>query len=172
MSKNRLIFINWIADSGLALDKSAFFPLDEAELERINKRTEMLQRLVSEALGRLSEEEKEFVERFYYIGQGYREISEKSGRTIHKLEAVHKRALRKLKKELTPMVKELYDLDIKKKDEQTCPLCRSPYREEIDRLICCRDKKSTWRPIIKILREKYGILINTPQILVGHEKYH
>ena len=172
MGKNRLVFINWIAESGLAVDKSTYFPPNETELERINVRAAMIRQRVGEALRRLSEEEKEFVERFYYIGQGYREISEKSGRTVYKLEAVHKRAFRKLKKELAPMVKEFYDLDIEKKSELTCPLCRSPYREEIDRLIGSRDRQGTWRPIIKVLREKYGLKINTPQILVGHEKYH
>ena len=172
MAKNRLIFLNWAAESALAADKSAYLPLDEEVSERMERRLAMIRRRVGEAMAGLTEEEKEFVERFYYIGQGYRKISEKSGRSVYKLEAVHKRALRKLKKTLTPLVRELFDCETEGAKEYDCPLCRSPFRKEIDRLINGRDPEGTWRPIIRALKEKYGIKIKTPQILVGHEKYH
>lgn len=172
MGKNRLIFLNWVAESGLAAEKSAHFPFDNEISVREEKRVEIIRLRVSEALERLGEEEKEFVERFYYIGQGYREISEKSGRPVYKLEAVHKRALRKLRKELAPLVRELYQLEVEGRDGNSCPLCRSPFRKEIDRLISGRDRQGTWRPVIQVLKERYGIIIKTPQILVGHEKYH
>ena len=115
-------------------------------------------------------DEREIVERFHFIGQTYRQMSEGSGRSIHKLEAIHKRALRKLKKELSGFVNATFGIVLS--DARPCPLCRSPERAKIDILIRNRPRKSTWREIIGELKEHYGIIIRTPQTLIGHEKYH
>ncbi|RKX24166.1 MAG: hypothetical protein DRP45_08815, partial [Candidatus Zixiibacteriota bacterium] len=102
--------------------------------------------------------------------QSYRQISEKSGRAIHKLEAIHKRAVRKLRKELRQTVKELFDLN--GRSNHDCVICRSPHRAEIDKLIKQKMPEQTWRPVMKQIREAFGLKITTPQTLIGHRKYH
>ncbi|MBN1213535.1 MAG: sigma-70 family RNA polymerase sigma factor [candidate division Zixibacteria bacterium] len=202
MGTNRLVYQNWIVELGIDPEnkdalkdgssrnqyeislediKDGFLPdgsvppRDEKEALRQARRRSFIGEQVAWALDKLTADEKEFVERFYYSGQGYREISEKSGRAVYKLEALHKRAVRKLKRELAPVVKQLYNLDIVPPETSatiTCPICNSPSRKDIDKLIAGRDEKGTWRPIIKILKDKYGLKIKTPQVLIGHEKYH
>ena len=202
MGTNRLVYQNWIVELGIdpgnidALNDGSFqnreiITLDELKEKLVSngslslrdekvllqqaRRRAYISAGVARALDKLSPDEKEFVERFYYSGQSYREISEKSGRAVYKLEAVHKRAIRKLRRELAPLVKELYNFDsetTRGTTSRNCPLCNSPFKKDIDKLIGARDKKATWRPVIKILKEKYGLKIKTPQVLIGHEKYH
>ena len=202
MGTNRLVYQNWIVELGIdpenkdilkdwsyqnreivsledlkdSISRNGLALLrDEKELLRQARRRAYVGAQVARALEKLTPDEKEFIERFYYIGQSYREISEKSGRAVYKLEAVHKRAIKKLKRELAPVVRKLYSLDIEPsgaKSSRTCPVCNSPFKKDIDKLIAARDKKGTWRPVIKILKENYGLRIKTPQVLIGHEKYH
>jgi len=202
MGRSRIVYRNWIVELGtdpaeminiknrnyrtqeeLSVEggiinedseEAVLYPDDKECLEALRRQV-YIREQVSAALRRLSEDEKEFIERFYYIGQSYRQISEKSGRAVYKLEALHKRAIKKLKKELSPLMAELYDVAFKHAAEinfKTCPLCQSPHRAEIDRLIRSRDPKGTWQFVIRILKEKYGLRIKTPQVLIGHEKYH
>ena len=202
MGSNRLVYQNWIVELGIDPDNKdalkdgsyrnretislddlkdgvssngSILLRDEKEIMRQARRQALVASQVSRALKKLTADEKEFIERFYYSGQTYREISEKSGRAVHKLEAVHKRAVRKLKRELAPVVKKLYNLDAEPDGSSTvitCPVCDSPFKKDIDKMIAERDRKGTWRPVIKILKEKYGLEIKTPQVLIGHEKYH
>ena len=107
---------------------------------------------------------------FYYMGESYREISEKTGRAIYKLTALHNRSIKKLKNRLAVFVRERFG--VKNKKIGKCPVCDSEYRGEIDEIIANRDKKATWKPVIKLLKDRYGLVINTPQVLIGHTKYH
>lgn len=186
----RILYQDWI----VALGRDPEEPLDMAtitapkptDLESL--RTKQIREAVQQALARLPEEEREFIERFYYIGQGYREIVHKSGRAIHKLEALHKRAVRQLQKELAPFVIKMFGISstdlsgtstksmstnhISEESRPVCPVCCSADRAKIDQLIVERDRKTTWRPVIRVIKERFGIIIRTPQTLIGHEKYH
>jgi hypothetical protein len=104
------------------------------------------------------------------MGETYQQIADKSGRRIHSLEALHKRALKKLRKILAPLVAREYG--VKTKPFNSCVLCCSPLRAEIDVLIAARPPEKTWRQVIRILEEKYRIIIITPQTIIGHQKYH
>jgi hypothetical protein len=202
MGTNRLVFQNWIVELGIDPENKedlkdglygkdevvSFEDLkdcvasngagilgDENEILRRARRQAYIGEQVALALRELTDDEREFVERFYYCGQSYREISEKSGRAVYKLEAVHKRAVRKLRRELTPLVKKLFKMNFEPDDSMsraTCPICSSSHRNEIDKLIADRDRRGTWGPVIKSLKEKFGLRIKTPQVLIGHEKYH
>jgi hypothetical protein len=121
-------------------------------------------------LDKLDEQGREFITQFYFIGKTYREISEQSGHPIHKLEALHKRTLKKLKKELSSFVQDRFGIESRL--DNKCPICRSSFLPQINRLITERNKTATWKPIIKTLRERYRLKITSPQVLVGHEKYH
>ena len=181
MSPERITYQNWIADLG----RDPSRPLDfeeqsrpipvgadnfEASSDPEPERRRRIREAVKLALSRLSENERELIEQFHYMGRSYREIAERSGRTIHRLEALHQRALKKLRTALAPLVKQLYGLGVS--TDPDCSICTSPHRPAIDRLIKERNRADTWRPMIRLLKSRFGIIITTPQMLIGHEKYH
>ena len=186
MSSNRVVYQNWIADLGRdpgvrpdpnhmglpvpfeLADGLASGDHDSNPVAR--ERRNRIKKAVAAALSKLEDNEREFIERYYFMGRTYREIADLSGRVVHRLEALHQRALRKLRKELAPLVKDLYDLTLSSIPD--CPICSSPDRAQIDQLIAQRDTAGTWRPVIKRIKEAFGIRIVTPQTLIGHEKYH
>ncbi len=188
MGSNRIVYQNWIVDLGhdpdlapeaagsgldvISLDdliRQAGDVARDARPEASARRDEII-RAVREALEKLGEDEREFIERFYFVGQSYRRIAEKSGRAIYKLEAVHKRALKRLRKELRPTVERLFQL--RPQACRRCVICRSPYREQIDELIRNKEPTATWRGVMREIYHRYGLKITTPQILIGHQKYH
>jgi hypothetical protein len=192
MSGNRVVYQNWIVEMGfdpaqlrtienredplqesISLDEPSACAISDEESQRVIEEREKASEIrsrVREALERVSVQEQEFIVQFYFMGKSYREISEQSGRPIYKLEALHKRAVKKLKKELGGFVRERFGVETE--SDADCLICRSPHVAEINRLISQRDKTATWRPIIKILRDKYGLKVSSPQVLIGHEKYH
>jgi len=164
MSNSRIVYQNWIVDLGHDTMEQLF------DNSRIYNPDEHLREAVSLALKRLSTNEKEFIVQFYYMGKSYREIADQSGRVIYKLEAIHRRALKKLEAELRGFVSKRFNIT----DEKThdCPVCNSEYSDEINEIIAKRNPQDTWRPIIKILKERYDLNIRSPQTLIGHSKYH
>ncbi len=196
MSKKRIHYQNWIAESGIKPDNSrnksasASDFLSEISLISIECIPELLnsysmrekgyseiqlliQQKVKDALGSLPEKEKEFIKLFYFMGKTYREISELSDMRVHRLESIHFRAIKRLKKSLSLFVKEHFSIELKNNTSlNPCPLCLSKKVGEINELIKNRDKTETWKPIIKILKENYSIKLKTIQTIIGHEKYH
>ena len=187
---SRIVYQDWIVEIGhdpdtkvapyggdlfradfISLDHPAAAGLSDAEATaaRIERR-ELVRRTVTEALNNLDDDEREFVIRFHFMGESYRRISELSGRSIHKLEALHKRSIRKLRKQLAAFVHETFGLDSEVIPD--CPICRSPFAAELDEIIRNRDRTATWRPVLTLLKTKYNLSISSPQLLIGHEKYH
>ncbi|UCC45016.1 MAG: sigma-70 family RNA polymerase sigma factor [Candidatus Zixiibacteriota bacterium] len=176
----KVVCLDWVVEMGRGprtdrngsrkyLDETAKSP---EEIQGEARRQEFIQAEVREALASLVEDEREFVELFHFSGLSYAEISEKSGRPVYRLEALHKRALKKLRRELAPLVEKLYDFEPDGSSTRECIICNSPFRPEIDLLIKYKEDSETWRGIIRELRKKYGIRIRTPQTLIGHQKYH
>ena len=169
MSKNRIILQNWIVDLGY--DPRNLEP--QAITDQSSDADDNVERIkeeVAQAVSSLPKEERELIERFHFMGQSYRELSASTGRAIHRLEAMHQRAVRRLRKLLNPLVKELYGLS--DKSPPACPLCRSPARAEIDRVIAEKPESETWRTTLTRIREDYGITVKSPQLIIGHRKYH
>lgn len=189
MPSSRIVYQDWIVEIGhdpgtrvapdggdllrtdfISLDHPAAVLSDaEATAARIERR-ELICRSVTEALNSLDDDEREFVIRFHFMGESYRRLAEKSGRNIHKLEALHKRSLRKLKKQLAGFVHETFGLDSETIPD--CPICRSPFAAELDEIIRNRDRTATWHPVLTLLKTRYNLSISSPQLLIGHEKYH
>nr|MBN2278393.1 hypothetical protein [candidate division Zixibacteria bacterium] len=166
MSGKRLVYCDWIVKIGVD-------PRHRYSLPYLNNNiqpNERVVRAVREALEHLSPLEREFIERYYFKGESYRKIALALNRRFGRMESLHRRTVGRLRKLLARFVKTEFDLENKIKAE--CPLCISPYRVEIDALIESKTKEETWKNIIRILKEKYGIIIQTPQILIGHHKYH
>lgn len=193
MGKKKIVFQNWIVELGrdpnstheyrdspemVSLDSGLIGKVtDQKTRDLIARRAdrEKLQAAVQKALAKLSDDEEEFIRQFYFMGISYRIISEKSGRAIYRLEAIHRRALKKLRKELSDFVERRFNLKMGQTQADkgaTCLICNSTAREEIDRLISGRNKEASWTAVIREIRSKFGLKIRSPQLLIGHEKYH
>ena len=188
MAKNKLIYQNWLVEIGYdpRLKSEFFEQFEQLSLEELfdsgfdilssdqhNQPVglkENIVKAVQSALEQLDDEEREFIIRFHFMGESYAEMIEQTNRKLYKLSALHKRALKKLKRHLKRFV--LKQFNIKDDTPVVCPICNSDDLININRLLKERDKKSTLRPVIKELKEKYNIKINSPQIIIGHEKYH
>lgn len=184
MARNRLTYQNWIVDIGydpggtVALNntpKGKFLESDSSslhatEVQVLTTEEEELIQKVTSALSGLTEDEREFIIRYYYMGESYQKISKQSGRAAYRLVALHNRSIKKLKANLVEFVRLRFKLETISK--KACPLCDSAQAEQINRLITTRDKRRTWKPVIKALRDDYGIEVSSPQLLIGHEKYH
>jgi len=171
MAGKRTIYQNWIVEIG---HEPGVMPTDMTVepvfAEGASEADDPIAREVSAAIELLSAEEREFVIRFHFMGQGYKEISQLSGRAIYKLASIHKRAIKKLRLSLAGFVSARYGLKLKRMTN--CPICESTHRDQIEQVIATKTDESTWRPIIKALRERFDIVISTPQQLIGHTKYH
>jgi len=77
MSGNRLVYQNWIVELGGCPDQvraevgETGQAVSPGQLAREKERQEMICREVADALLTLTDDEKEFIERFYYCGQTY-----------------------------------------------------------------------------------------------------
>jgi len=191
VARRRLVYQNWLvelgfdpkregepmADSGGSVSphpplRGTFSPREkgkETEVSPEIERMRVIEAGVWQAMEKLTSDEREIVERIHYMGQTYREISDKSGRAIHRLESLHSRAIKRLRKELRQLVKELYGIE---PPTPRCVICRSAMREGIDRILDEHDSRRSWRTIMQRLRDEYGIRLRTPQTLIGHKKYH
>jgi hypothetical protein len=149
------------------LDGYWLVPSEQAEQRRRRKR---IKQAVRAALEELTDDEREFIQRFYYSGETYQFISDRSGRSIHKLESLHSRAIKKLRKLLAPLAQELFG--IRSDPAPDCVICDSPHRYQIDKIIRVRDRQQTWRPVLREIRDRFGVHIKSPQTLIGHERYH
>ena len=178
MPSSRIVYQNWIADLGrdpsVSVSPGSAGFVESGTAETVNgpeiDRLEYLQRAVRSALAGLSEDERELIEQIHFMGRSCAEIAALTGRTEHRLEALHGRALRKLRRKLAPLVRELFGIDTLAATD--CPICLSLHRQVIDRMIRERDPRLTWRPVMKQIEAETGIRISTPQTLIGHEKYH
>lgn len=133
-------------------------------------RQRLLRRLVQTALGRLTQNEREFIEQFYLRGVDYGELVRRSGRTFHNLSSLHRRALRRLRKELAGPVRQLYGIELAPSPK--CTICQSCHRREIDRLLQTRDRTQPWPPIMRQIRSRYKVVIKSPQTIISHERFH
>lgn len=177
MMAQRLFYCNWIVDRGHdpeeRLDVLFQFepPYEPGTLgSEEQARLDAIGRHVVLAIERLSDLERAFIERFYFMGQTYREIAIETNRAVHKLERIHRGALKKLRRSLAGLAKEEYGWE--PRPEPDCPICSSPHVDEINQLIRDRNRRSTWRPVMADIRRLFGVRVTTPQTLIGHTRYH
>jgi hypothetical protein len=196
MRKSRIVFCNKvveaaggepsadIADSGAIApevgETDAFSSIDSVNIEELERlilppdsgvRLIRMREHVRLAITELDENEQEFVARFYYMGETYRQMAEASGRKIYSLEALHRRALKKLRKALAEFVESEFGVALEK-PRKPCVICDSAHRTQIDALIGARPPDATWRSVMRAIAVEYGIRVATPQMLIGHQKYH
>ncbi|MBI5265976.1 MAG: sigma-70 family RNA polymerase sigma factor [candidate division Zixibacteria bacterium] len=181
MRRNRIVFSNKVVNAAVTEDGASPIASIEAvttaELERLilppdcGARLERIREQVQLAIRGLDENEREFISRFYYMGETYRHMAEASGRKIYSLEALHRRALRKLRKALARFAEAEFGVT-PEKPRRPCVVCDSPRRAEIETLINARPAEATWRSVMRAIAQEYGVRVATPQVLIGHQKYH
>lgn len=165
MKKDRIIYQDWIVELGY--DPASGPPPAKPGSDKC--RTRIID-AVTQAVDSLEQDEADFIRRFHYQGMGYREISRLTGRAIYRLEVLHQRALRKLKVRLPALLEGCCNLPTDPISD--CPICAHPALDTINALILSKKEKETWKRIIQTLKNKYGLIIKTPQRLIGHKKYH
>jgi len=174
MSNRRIIYNNWIADYLHDPTRPYRLPIRPQPVEPLTDREkrdrDSVCHAVQDALAVLDENERHFITLHYYLGWTIRRISERSGRSVNRLAGLHRRALRRLRRELAEFAETRFRFNLD--PEQSCPICTSPYRGKIDRLIADRDPDATWAPLMKCIRDRFGITVGSPQLLIGHERYH
>lgn len=182
MKRARIVYQDWIVQLGHDPDIFPEKRISDAETEAresslfaaSSKVSQEIEQAVAQGMQTLTEDEREFIARFHFMGESYQEIAEKSGRIPHKLEALHRRALRKLKLTLSEFAIKRYNLSLTDSELRAsqCAICQSEFCQNITQLINQKAAHETWRPIIRKLRDQYGIIIRSPQVLIGHQKYH
>lgn len=181
MRRNRIVFCNKVVDAAVSEDSTYPVASIEAvalnELERLilspdcGGRLPRIREQVQLAIRGLDEDEREFISRFYYMGETYRQMAQASGRKIYSLEALHRRALRKLRKALARFAEAEFGVT-PEKPRKPCVVCDSPRRAEIEALLNARPAEATWRSVMRAIAQEYGVRVATPQVLIGHQKYH
>lgn len=169
MASNRLTYQDWIVELG----HDPAQPPDQDTLVsngQTGYRVERIREQVRLAMNALNESEQQFVTDFYFLGENYESISRRWGRPVCRLQALHRRALRKLRASLAGLVSR--EFGIRPERPPDCPICSSVHRAEIDRLIRSKDRRDTWRPLMRRLRHEFGLKIKSPQLLIGHHRYH
>ncbi len=189
MRRNRLLYCNWLAENRRSdkerlvetepepfIDFESLESFDPDELDSLilrrqgDERAERIGVAVQAAVLQLTEDEREFLARFYHMGETYRQMSEKSGRSIHSLESLHRRAKRKLRKYLASFASG--EFGVITRTGEACVICCSGHREEIDNLIADHLPQNTWRNELRIIKTEFGLTGVTPQTIIGHRNYH
>lgn len=189
MNSKRIVYQDWIVDlghePGNPASGRAVFPAErlfesiESLAESLigsqtdqsnNSHQERIIEAVNEAVSQMGEQEREFVVLYYVMGRNCRQIAEDSGRAMYKLEALHTRVVKQLRTLLADFVSEEFGIKVDRTN--TCLICNSPFRAEIDQLLSLKKEDETWRESIKVIKESYQIRIKTPQTLIGHIKFH
>jgi hypothetical protein len=157
----KIIHQNWIYQT----DRSGIW-----QKETSSPRQERIRQAVREELARLPYNEREFVELYWFQRKSLGEIASLLGKKPYKLECLNRRIQRKLKSRLTDFVNLEFGLKLQK--STGCIICAHPSRHEIDELLQSKKPEETFRKYIKILKSDFGIRVRTPQIIIGHIKYH
>lgn len=170
--RNRIRYLDWaIEHFGYAdpeMEKKGMPELSTEEKSSIVDEETNLR--VREAVGKLTPLEREFIEYFYFECKSYQVISQILNKKIHKLERIHNRALSKLKTLLSDYVEARFNLSTP--EETDCIICKSPFRHELDKLIQAKKEEETYKSLIRIFKQKYGLDVKTPQVIIGHKKKH
>ena len=188
MSK-RVTYQNWIVKLGRdPADQSAnetpipaerlFASLDrladalalDSEAGTSDTRQERIVEAVQHGLNELDEDEREFLILFHFMGKSYRQIAEQSGRELYRLEALHLRALKRLRSLLARFVATEFGIITERGND--CPICNSPHVSEIDQIIDQKQEEETWRRSMREIAQRFGLKLTTPQILIGHRRFH
>lgn len=163
MGRNRVIYRHWFASLAAPTEPG---PGERADSQR---QDEIIQR-VRTALEMLEPIERELIERYYLRFDDYAAIAESLKIKPHRLDTIHARAIRKLRKELGQFVASAFGITTA--PDGNCCICNSIHREIIEQMIASRDPRRPWRIVIRQIREQFGLRIRNYQSIQSHLRYH
>jgi hypothetical protein len=140
------------------------------EIDVTTERQGRIREAVRQELGKLPDFEREFIDLYWFQGRPTSEIARLLGKKQYKLEGLKRRILRKLKNRLTGFVREEFRLSDDKRGK--CPICSHSELGKINNELRAKKPHETWRRLIRLLKIDYGVDIKTPQVIIGHLKYH
>ena len=149
---------------------AAICPVPPGSASQPTETTIAIESAVRKALEDLLPHEKEFIQRYYFQGESYSQISKAIKRDFNHMDNLHRQSVNRLRKLLAKFAIKKFGVIINTSPD--CPLCNSPRTIEIDRLIKNKKKSETWKKIIRELKTNYNIEITTPKIIISHQKYH
>lgn len=170
--RGRIRYLNWATELYGCLKEGTEGnylqnPFDSRNEFKID---ESLNQEVRKAVELLSSDERQFIELFYFEFKSYQEIAHIVKKKVYKLERIHHRALGKLRILLADFVKNRFELIVPQKTD--CIICKSPFKSEMDELIKYKKEEETYARLIRIFKQKYGINVKTPQVIIGHKRKH
>lgn len=169
MQNPRLLYKNWIVELGRdPRHQNIRQSLTQAD----SLRRRRIKREVHKAVAELPPTERYLIEQFYFEFRSLPEISGTTGRSPKRLHKLKKRAMARLKSALAAFVWEEFGIITKTETSATCPICRSPLRQKIEKIIESKPPHRTWRDTIQKIKKECGLAIATPQTVIGHHKYH
>ncbi len=157
---SKLLYLDWIYGSNR---DNLFSQRDESPLQN-----EIIEK-VRGAVGTLSGEEREFVQLYWFEGKPLVEIGQLLGREPSRLDALNRSVMRKLRARLSEYVATRFGV---KSASDKCVICDHPRKPEIDSLLIEKPPEDTFRNTMAVLSREYNLRLTTPQILIGHMKYH
>ncbi len=161
----QLCYLNWL--DNLVLPSLSNHLQTETPEERA--RMARIEAAVRGAMERLPDDQRELIWLYHFDGLSLSEIAGRSGRSVHKIESLHRRSIAKLKHSLAGFVRDEFGIE---PPETDCPICNSPFCSEINALIRNRDTTRTWAPVLRKIKREYGLNKISVQRLIGHSKYH
>ncbi len=129
-----------------------------------------VERAVRGALEKLSDFEKDLIERRFLMCQSSQRICGELGISERDLERGLREAQLRLRRLLAPFVQRRFKVGIA--DERRCLICDCVERERAEEIIGSKNQEETWRRVMCELDEHLGLKISSPQMLIGHVKYH
>jgi hypothetical protein len=157
----RLTSFDWVDNS---VARPAFKPYGRHDL------TEEIIDRVQGAIRRLSASEQHFVRLYWFEAWSDKELSERLGSGPKRLRSVKRQILIKLRWMLQGWAAQRFRIAQPRGPD--CVICGHPLRSEIDSMLSSKKPEESLGSVLRKLREDFGLSISTPQIVLGHMKYH
>jgi len=148
-------------------------PVSECDIwhnEEDSRRAERIKKAVREAVGQLTPEQQEFVQLYWFEGESLKRIAGLWGSNRYRMNAFKNRIIKKLKKDLAGFVSR--EFGIKSTVKQNCPICASENSRHINSLLSGKKPSETYGRYIRLINQRFHLDIKTPQVIIGHLKYH
>jgi len=158
---SRIVLSDWIY---YFCGENLFGPHEQSDLQ-----IEIIEK-VQDAIAKLTDKERKFVEMYWYDGRTIAELSVLLDKTPYNLRSLKDRIIRKLRFCLSQYAAERFRIEETK--NLYCVICNHPRKPEIDELLRTKKPEQTFKPIINVLKRSFNLRITTPQILISHMKYH
>ncbi|GAB4323811.1 MAG: hypothetical protein Kow0074_16380 [Candidatus Zixiibacteriota bacterium] len=145
-----------------------WYDQDEAALQ--HRRTRAVQRTVRRSLSVLNAPERAVIEGYYFDGLSLPQLANQAGVPLIRIRVMHRRALGKLRQELTPFVIAMYGLRLS--HDSDCPICTAPWRDAAERILDDKTADMTWGDVAVRIERAVGWTCPTPQVLMTHQRKH